>query len=79
LPREGAAKSSVELNPEDDFWAGFGFPTSHPDREAPARILPNVATDGERHNWSCIASEESFPYVREMQRKYFFVPLAARG
>jgi hypothetical protein len=53
----------------------YSFASTSPATSTPSYTQIATMTDDEGHNWSYLATEENFQYVREMQRKNLFVPL----
>jgi hypothetical protein len=55
----------------------YGFASSAPNPFVPSYHALAVATDGRGKNWVYLNREDSYRYVREMQRKNLIVPLVA--
>jgi len=53
----------------------YSFASASPAASTPSYSQIATMADDDGHNWSYLATEESFLYVREMQRKNLFVPL----
>ena len=53
----------------------YGFASTTPAASTPSYLQIVTMSDDEGHNWSYLATEESFQYLREMQRKNLIVPL----
>jgi len=53
----------------------YSFASATPATSTPSYVQNMTMTDDAGHNWSYLATEENFQYVREMQRKNLFVPL----
>ena len=53
----------------------YQFASVSPTTAPPSYTKIMNMSDGTGHNWSYLATEESFQYVREMQRKNLIVPL----
>ena len=81
-------KAQLQLRPNDEktiehlyrVFFSIGPDLSYSSTDAYAPAGPSYAnlmtlTDGNGHNWSFLASEESFRFVKEMQRKNLIVPL----
>jgi len=53
----------------------YAFASATPGGNSPSYRENMTATDTTGRNWSYLASEENFQYIREMQRKNMIVPL----
>lgn len=53
----------------------YGFASTAPNPYVPSYHMLAVATDGRGKNWVYLAREESYRYIRDMQRKNLIVPL----
>lgn len=53
----------------------YGFASATPNSLTPSYVVMMTATDLDGRNWSYLAAEDNFRYVKEMQRKNLIVPL----
>jgi len=53
----------------------YSFASASPAASTPSYTQIATMSDDEGHKWNYLATEETFRYVREMQRKNLFVPL----
>src|SRR4029078_5063078 len=53
----------------------YGFASVTPAASTPTYTQIATMSDDLGHNWSYLATEENFQYVREMQRKNLIIPL----
>jgi hypothetical protein len=53
----------------------YSFASASPAASTPSYTQIATMSDDDGHKWNYLATEESFRYVREMQRKNLFVPL----
>ncbi len=85
--KERMASHGFELTPDDEktldhvysvfFSAGpdLAYSSVSPGPSGPSYESLMTLTDRENHNWSYLASEANFEYVKEMERKNLIVPL----
>jgi hypothetical protein len=53
----------------------YGFASPAPNSLTPSYVVMMTSTDLDGRHWSYLAAEESFLYVKEMQRKNLIIPL----
>jgi len=53
----------------------YGFASPAPNTQTPSYVVMMTSTDLAGRSWSYLAAEDSFRYVKEMQRKNLIVPL----
>jgi hypothetical protein len=53
----------------------YGFASPTPNSQTPSYVVMMTSTDLAGRSWSYLATEDSFRYVKEMQRKNLIVPL----
>jgi hypothetical protein len=84
LARHGYPLTATDLttieNVHSVFYRGgpnmnYGFASPTPNALTPSYVVMMTSTDLAGRHWSYLAEEESFLYVKEMQRKNLIVPL----
>jgi len=84
LAKHGYALSAADLSTIENvynvFYRGgpnmnYGFASPTPNAVTPSYVVMMTSTDLAGRQWSYLAAEDSFRYIKEMQRKNLIVPL----